>query len=146
MKVILLEDVKKVGKKDEIVEVSQGYANNVLFKQNLAIELTKTSAKNLEHKKAQEHADFVKQTKANEVLKNKIENIELSFKLKQGANGLPFGSISAKQILESLHEKNIKVDKHQILAKNINHFGYEQVDIVLQKDIVAKLKIHVEEA
>lgn len=145
MKVILLKDVKKVGKKDEIVDVSDGYANNVLFKQNLAIEYTKGNKKHLEQSLAQAKEDFEKQTKDNKQVKAKLEQLTLEFKLKKGANGQAFGSISSKQIMEKLQALNFDINKHQIHMETINSFGFHNVEIELQKEVRATLKVHVEE-
>lgn len=145
MKVILLQDVKKLGKKDDIVEVSQGYANNVLFKDNLAIELTKGNKKHLDQELAQRDADFKAQTKQNETIKQELEQLQITFNLQKGANGQAFGTISSKQVSDKLKEMGYSIDKRQIHMDPINSFGFNTIKIELQKEVVCNLNIYVEE-
>ena len=146
MKVILLKDVKKQGKKDEIIEVSDGYAENFLIKNGLAVKYT-TGSKNvldktLEKRKSDEEALILECQKQ----KEKIENLELTFKVKTGKQGKVFGSISSKQIAEELSKKNINVDKKLIKIDNaIDTLGVHLVNINLHKKVVAQIKINVKE-
>ena len=146
MKVILLKDVKKVGKKDQTVEVSDGYAKNFLFPQKLAVPLTKTSTQILANQKEAERQEFErKQSEARENAK-KLENIILEFTLK-GNKGRCFGNVSAKQIEEKLlSEHNIVIDKRKFVDKNsLDSFGIYRLKIELFKGVIGEIKVYVKE-
>ncbi len=145
MKVILLEDVKKVGNRNEVVEVSQGYANNFLFKQKLAVEADKANMRALKKRVAEEDANYAAEVKAAEDLKTELESKEFVFKLKSGKNGQVFGSVSSKQINEELKKQGYKINKRGILSDPINHLGYDKVKIELHKEVIAEIKVKVEE-
>ena len=114
MKVILLEDVRKVGKKDEIIEVSDGYANNYLIKNKLAVPLTKRSKEVLDRRLDEEAKDEEARVKEFEKIKKELENKIISFKVKTGANDKVFGKVSTKQIADKLKEMGYLVDKKMI--------------------------------
>ncbi len=142
MKVILLKDVKKLGKKDEVVNVSDGYANNYLFKNNLAVASSNTSDKKLAEKKAEQAAKAAAKLEEAKVLKAELERKELEFKLKSGANGNVFGSVSAKQVLGKLRTEGYKnIDKKMIVSGPIAHLGYDKVLIQLHKEVQAEVKV-----
>jgi large subunit ribosomal protein L9 len=145
MKVILLEDVKNVGKKDQIVEVSQGFANNVLFKQKTAVEATKTSLAKLDARIADDKKNYAQNVEDANKLKEELEAREFVFKLKAGKNGSVFGSISSKQINLALKEAGYNIDKRSIKGDAIAHLGYDKVEVELHKEVIAKLTIKVEE-
>jgi len=141
MKVILLSDVKKVGKKGEIKEVADGYARNFLILRGLAVEESKSSKAILD-KQNDEAAkiDAANRVKANE-LKAKIESQEFTFKVK-AEGGRVSGSVSGKQIEEELAKKGLVIDKKKIKdSKPISTLGYSNVKIELYKDIIANIKI-----
>ena len=148
MKVILLSDVKKVGKKGEMVEVSDGYARNFLIRQKLAVAATETSRQILNEQKAKEaEKEAELEAQANEI-KKKLENITLEFKVKTGGGGRVFGSESSKQICEELQKKyQIHVDKRKFLDnESINSCGvtYVKVDLYRNK-VIGQIKVHVSE-
>ena len=144
MKVILLKDVKKQGKKDQIIEVSDGYAQNYLIKNGLAVKYTTTSKTVLDKQISKRNADELIE-KCKEI-KAKIEKKELIFNAKTGKNGKIFGTISSKQIAEKLAELKIEVDKKTIDIKNpIDTLGTHLVDINLHKKVKAEAKVVVKE-
>lgn len=145
MRVILKEDVKALGKKGSVVNVSDGYAKNFLFPKKLAVDANNENMKLLnDQKKA---TDFKKETqKANaEKLKIEIEKLNLEFKIKAGSNGKIFGSVTSKDISEKLkNEYKISIDKKQIILNEpIKTIGRVSVDIKLYEGIISKLKITV---
>lgn len=147
MKVILLKDVKKQGKKDQIINVSDGYAQNFLIKNGLAVKYTDGSKKVLDKQMDIRNAKEDALIKECEEIKIKIEKITLEFSVKTGKNGKVFGTISSKQIAEKLAQKDIIVDKRTInISSPIDTLGMHIVEINLHKKVTAKANIHVVEA
>jgi large subunit ribosomal protein L9 len=146
MKVILLKDVKSVGKKDQIVEVSDGYANNFLFPRKLAVPLTKGSSQVL--KEQQQAIKDQKAAKKEEALliQKKLKNIQLVFKVRLGQDGKMFGSITSKQIeTELLNQHRIVIDRRKLVDYTpINHQGKTEVKIELDKDVFGVITVLVE--
>ena len=145
MKVILKQDIKGVGKKDQVINASDGYAQNFLFPKNLAVPADKGNMSKLQSK--MDSLDFKKEEerkKAVEIAK-KIETITLEIKVKSGENGKIFGSITSKEIAENLEKQyNIKVDKKKInLQEPIKSIGGINVEIKLFEKIIAKLKVKI---
>ena len=143
MKVILKENIKSIGKKDEIVNVSDGYARNFLFVKNLAVEATPGNLAKLQTKK--DSAAFKKDQEKQEAEKvaEKLSKITLDFKVKAGENGKIFGGISSKEIAEKLEsEYQIKVDKKKIdLKEPIKILGVKRVDIKLFEGVAGTVKV-----
>lgn len=143
MKVILKENIKSIGKKDEIINVSDGYARNYLFAKNLAVEATPGNLAKLQTKKDSEQ--FKKDIEKDEAKKiaEKLEKITLKINVKAGENGKIFGGISSKEIAEKLEkEYKIKVDKKKIgLKETIKVLGITNVEIKLYEGIVATVKV-----
>ncbi len=104
MKVILLSDVKNVGKKDEVVEVADGYARNFLLKRKLAVPQTQGSMKVLGMQKEEERLHELELEKEAEAVKERLKGIVLEFQIKTGNNGRSFGTVSTKQVAEKLDE------------------------------------------
>jgi large subunit ribosomal protein L9 len=147
MKVILLQDVKNVGKKGSVAEVSDGYATNFLFAKNLAVKATE---RGLEVKKEEEIKQKIENEKKKEEalnLKKELEKINLSFKAKSGKDGQMFGSISTKQICEELKNKHgIELDKRKFIDNQpISNFGWSRPKFELMKGIVAVINVEVKE-
>lgn len=143
MKVILKENIKSIGKKDEIINVSDGYARNYLFAKNLAVEATPGNLAKLQTKKDSEA--FKKNVEKEEAMKvaDKLSKIKLEFKVKAGENGKIFGGISSKEIAEKLEkEYQIKVDKKKIeLKETIKTLGVRTIDIKLFEGVIGKVKV-----
>ena len=142
MKVIFLKNLKNQGKKDEIKEVKDGYAQNFLIAKGYAVKLTEESKNDLDRKLAKNKAMDEENRKNAKEIKTKIEKETISFTVKAGKDDRVFGSISAKQIKEALAKKGYNIDKKQILLEqNLATLGYHYVKIELYKDIIAKVKI-----
>lgn len=145
MKVILLEDIKNVGKKDQILNANDGYARNFLFPKKLAVEATPDNLKKLNEKKASEaHKKELDKERALK-LKELIDKLELKLTVKAGENGKIFGGVTAKEISEELKKQNnIEIDKKKIvLAETIKTIGRFCVDVKLYEGIVAKLTVDI---
>lgn len=145
MKVIFLKDLKGQGKKGEIKEVKDGYAQNFLIKNHYAEKLTEETFQNyLTEKKEEKILDVQKRKEALET-KSVLEKIELVFKVKTGQMDKVFGSVSSKQIKDDLEKLGIIVDKKQIdIKEGISTLGYHNVNIELYKDIVGVIKVKLE--
>ena len=146
MKVVLLEDVRKVGKKGDVVTVSDGYGQNFLIKNKLAVKETPASKKILEQQKEEARLQDIEKKNA-EALKEKIEGITLEFVLKSGKDGKTFGSVSTKHIVEQLREKyDIRVDKRKFInAHPIGALGYSNLKVELYKGVIATIRVHLSE-
>ncbi len=144
MKVIMLADVKKVGKKGEIVEVADGYGRNFLIRGGLAVQATAGSQKVLDQQKLQEALnEQEKKVKAEEVA-HKLENLTLRFHVKSGKDGRVFGSVSTKQIVEELRKQGINVDKRKILDTSpVSSLGVTKVRVELYKDVIGTINVHL---
>lgn len=145
MKVILLQDVKGTGKKDDVVEVSDGYARNCLFKKKLAVEATAAgvNAINGQKKAAEFH-------KAEEIRKWRetaasIKGKEVTCFVKCGENGKVFGSVTSKEIADKLRELGYEIDKKKIvLGDTLKTVGVYDAEIKFLPDVSAKIKVKVE--
>ncbi|WP_453992661.1 50S ribosomal protein L9 [Bacillus nitroreducens] len=147
MKVIFLKDVKGKGKKGEVKNVSDGYAHNFLFKQNLAIEATPANLKTLEAKKKKESKEAAEELAQSKKLKETLEALTVELQAKAGEGGRLFGSVTSKQIADQLAKKhNIKIDKRKFdLPDGIRALGYTNVTVKLHPEVTATVKVHVKE-
>lgn len=147
MKVILLQDVKKLGKKDAIINVSDGYAANYLFPNRLAVPVTNKSKEILN--KQQEDARIAEENAKKEAqeLAKRLENLEVVFKAKVGQEGKMFGSISLKQIEEEmLKQHSIQIDKKKFIDKGpLDSLGIYRLKIELHRGVVGVIKVHIVE-
>lgn len=145
MKVILLSDVKKVGKKGEVVDVADGYGRNYLIRNKLAVLATNKSMEVLSEQKAQDaQTEKEKEQEAKEVAK-KLESITLVFDVKTGKEGKVFGSVSTKHIVEELNKQyGISVDKRKIIDNGpVGTLGINNVRVELYKNVEGTIKVHL---
>ena len=145
MKVILLDNVRGVGKKDEIINANDGYARNFLLPRNLAVEANNSNLAKLKAK--QDSVSFKKSEdkKAAEELKEKIGKIRLKIEVKAGENGKIFGGVTSKEISEQLKKQyNFDIDKKKIdLKDTIKTIGIFTVELKLFEGIIAPLKLDI---
>lgn len=141
MKIILLQDVKKVGKKDDILEVSDGYANNYLIKNKLAVMYSKKSKEVLD--KEIDKRNKEEETRINEYnkIKESLEDKTITFKVNTGAQDKVFGKISTKQIAQELKNMGYDIDKKSIIDSDLDVLGVHEVEIMLHKKVKFKIKI-----
>ena len=145
MKVILCADVKGQGKKDQVVEVSDGYARNFLFPKKLAVPADNKALNEIKNKEAsKQHKIDVERAEAKEIAK-KLESIVVVFEYAAGPDKKLYGSVTAKDIAEELQKKHgITVDKKKItLAENIKSFGTFKADVKLFGDVSGKITVEV---
>ena len=145
MKVILKADIKGVGKKDEVINASDGYVRNFLFPKNLAVE---ANAENMSKLKAKQDSNAFKKSQEKEEaqkIADKLSKILMKVQVKAGENGKIFGGVSSKEIAENLEKQySIKVDKKKIdLKETIKTLGMFTIEIKLYEGVVGKLKIDV---
>ena len=143
MKIILIKDVKKQGKSGDILDVKDGYGTFLINKGEAVLATTNSRDRLDRENKAKElkENNLIKEC---EILKKKIENLKISFKVKPGEQDRVFGSISAKQIVEELKNKGYNVDKKQVkINTSISSLGFHNVDIELHKKVIATIKIEL---
>lgn len=144
MKVILLQDVKKQGKKDDIIDVSDGYAKNFLIKNKLAVPYTKTSSNILNNQIEKRNQDEEELIKSCEELKKKLETKDFSFTFKSGKDGKLFGTVSSKQLADELAHQGFKIDKKCIeMDTKIDTLGVYNIKLNLHKKVTATIKVHI---
>ena len=144
MKVILLKDVKAQGKKGDVVNVSDGYANNFLLKNGLAVPANQANMNTNTKQKEAEAKRIAEETAAAKAIAEKLKDMELQFAIEVGERGKAFGSIGGKEIAEELTKQNIVIDKKAVILDSpIKREGVYEVDLKLYKGVSAKLKVNV---
>lgn len=147
MKVILLADVKNYGKKNDVVEVSDGYARNFLFPKKLAVDANKHSLNKLdEYLQEEKDKDEANRKEAQELAK-RLEKLEVAFDVSTGEGGRVFGSVSTKQVVEAFRKThNITLDKRKIKqTQPISTLGLNRIDIELYRGVIGQLIVRLRE-
>jgi large subunit ribosomal protein L9 len=145
MIVILIKDVKGVGKAGEVVKVSDGYARNMLLPRGLATEATEGNVRNLEKQKAIQEANRQKELAEAKEMAAKLAQLTVRIVTKSGEGGRLFGSITSKDIADALADQHkIAIDKRKFVLENpIKHTGDYEIDIKIYTEVTAKLKVTV---
>lgn len=144
MKVILLEEVKGVGKKDQLVNASDGHARNFLLPRKLAIEATKENVEKLEKQKKDAADRRAREAEAARELAGRVSKAAVRLRVKAGSQGKTFGSIGAKEIAEALREQaGIEVDKKKIVTEPIKALGEHRVALKLHADVHCELALQL---
>ena len=148
MKVILMEDVKSLGKKGDIVNESDGYARNMLFPKKLGLEATSKNINDLKLQKAHEDKVAQELLDAAQAFKAELETKEVTVSIKVGENGRTFGSVSSKELAEAAKDQlGYDIDKKKMqLSSPIKELGTTKVPIRLHPKVTAELKVIVKEA
>ncbi len=147
MKVILLQDVKSLGKKDDIVEVSEGYARNFILKKNVGLEATPANLNSIKLKKANDDKMAAQRLAEAKELAERLEKITVVCHIKVGKDGKGFGSVSSKEIAEQAKaQHDIELDKKKlVLEEPIKALGDYKVTVKLHPSVSASLPVKVEE-
>ena len=148
MEIVLLEDVKALGKKGQIVKVNDGYARNFILPKKLGVEATSKNLNDLKLQKANAAKVAAEQLAAAKELAEQIEKVSVTLKMKAGEGGKAFGSISGKEIAAAAADQlKLDIDKKKlVLPEPIKTFGNHEVPVKLHKDVAAKLTVKVTEA
>ena len=147
MKVIFLKDVKNVGKKGDIKNVADGYANNFLLKNNLAVEADQAAMSKLAGQQKKQEQEVEQELTEAKELKEKLEALTVELTAKSGEGGRLFGSITTKQVAKELEKKHgYKIDKRKMeLDDAIRALGFTNVPVKLHQEVTATLRVHVTE-
>ena len=142
MKVILLQDVKKVGKKGDVIEASDGYARNFLFPRKLAQEANDSNMHILNNKKENERKQKLAELEAAQKLAGELKGKEITIKAKAGESGKLFGAITSKDVAELIKEQyKIEVDKKKIVMDTIKLAGGYEIEVKLYPEVSTKMKV-----
>lgn len=148
MKIILLQDEKKLGKKGDIIEASDGYARNYILPKKIGVEATSANMNDLKLQKANAAKVAQEQLAAAKVLSEELASKTVEVQMKAGEGGRVFGSVSSKEIATACKAQfGIELDKKKIvLAEPIKSFGVYEVGVKLHPQVTAQLKVHVSES
>ncbi len=148
MEIVLLEDVKALGKKGQIVKVNDGYARNFILPKKLGVEATPKNLNDLKLQKANAAKVAAEQLAAAKELAEKIEKVSVTMKMKAGEGGKAFGAVSGKEIAAAAAEQlGLDIDKKKmVLPEPIKTFGTHEVSVKLHRDVTAKLTVKVTES
>lgn len=148
MEVVLLEDVKALGKKGQIVKVNEGYARNFILPKKLGVEATPKNLNDLKLQKANEEKIAAQQLADAKALAEKIKDMSVTLSIKAGDKGRAFGSVSSKEIGKACQDQlGLEIDKKKlVLPEPIKTFGVHQVPVKLHKDVTGTLTVKVVEA
>lgn len=148
MQVVLLEDVKALGKKGQIVNVNDGYARNFILPKKLGIEATSKNLNDLKLQKANEEKLAAEQLQAAKDLAASLAEKAITLSIKAGEGGRAFGSVSSKEIAKAITDQlGLEIDKKKlVLPEPLKTFGTHEVPIKLHRDVTGKLAVKVVEA
>ena len=144
MKVILLQDVKKMGKKGDVIEASDGYARNYLFPRKLAEEATANALHVVNAKKENERKKKLAELEAAQKLAAELKDKEVTINAKAGDNGRLFGAITNKDVAEAINsEFNLSIDKKKVVVNTIKVAGTYEVEVKLYPEVSTKMKVNI---
>ncbi|GAA0760206.1 MULTISPECIES: 50S ribosomal protein L9 [Clostridium] len=147
MKVILLQDVKKLGKKGDVVDISDGYARNFLFPRKLAEEANNNNIHILNTKKENERKKKLAEIEAAQKLASELKGKEIKIEAKSGESGRLFGAITSKDVAELINKKfNLSIDKKKIVMDTIKIAGSYDVELKLYPEVSTKIKVIVQQS
>lgn len=148
MKIILLQDEKKLGKKGDIIDANDGYARNYILPKKIGVEATPKNMNDLKLQKANEEKNAKEQLEAARAFAAELETKQVVVKIKAGEGGKAFGSVSSKEIAAAFKEQhNLEVDKKKmILPESLKNFGVYEVAIKLHPQVTGKFTVKVQEA
>ncbi len=144
MKVVLLQDIKGVGKTDEIKEVNEGYARNFLFPKHFAVQALNKNIKELDDRKRKEAKESERELQELQGLAGRLDGFEILIKEKASEGGILYASIGPQRLVQELNKRGFKIEKNQIKNLNIKKAGEYTVNIKLNHGLEAQVRINVE--
>ena len=144
MKVILKQDIKNVGKKDQIINAADGYARNYLFPKGLAVPADNSNMNELKLKQKAEANQKARDLENSKKLAEELKNKTIEISVKAGTNGKLFGGVTSKEIAIALKDQlNVDIDKKKVLTDTLKQEGIYTVDLKLLEGVTAQVKVHV---